>query len=127
MAEKPSFRKAFKTRRCLVPADAFYEWKKTDTGKIPMRFSLKSEEIFTFAGLWEKWESAEETVFSFTVITTTPNGLVTPIHDRMPVILSRANERIWLENDEKLQEILQPYPENEMKMGPVPNSLLRGT
>jgi len=112
--KKPSFKNSFKKRRCLIPADGYYEWKKEGSRKRPYRFLLKAEEVFTFAGLWDAWTSPEgETVYSCTIITTAANELVASIHNRMPVILSKEAEKLWLndETDQKtLKDMLKPYP-----------------
>lgn len=115
--EKPSFKNAFKQRRCLIPANGFYEWKK-DKNKTPYRIFLKSEELFAMAGIWETWKDAEEkTIFSFSIITTTPNSLVSSIHNRMPVILARKNEKDWLneKDDKSLQKLLGPFNPDKME------------
>ncbi|MBK9247142.1 MAG: SOS response-associated peptidase [Ignavibacteria bacterium] len=118
LSEKPSFRTALKTRRCLIPADGFYEWRLTGKGKQPVRISLKSEEVFTFAGLWETWKSLEGKVLrSFTIITTHANELLAPIHDRMPVILRPEQEKDWLSDDLFLKQhvsMLRPYNADDM-------------
>jgi len=117
LAEKPSFREAYKNRRCLVIADSFYEWKRQDQkNKTPMRIKLKSDALFAMAGLWERWKSPEgKTIYSCTVITTTPNDLVKDIHDRMPVILKREDEQTWLDptirTPQELNRLLTPLPE----------------
>lgn len=86
IAEKASFRNAYKKKRCLIVADSFYEWKKTPERKIPMRIKLKNHAPFGMAGLWESWKSPEGiSIYSCSVITTVPNELMTSIHDRMPV------------------------------------------
>jgi putative SOS response-associated peptidase YedK len=115
IAEKPSFRTSFKRRRCLIPADAFYEWRKDENTKkkIPYRIFLKDQPLFSMAGIWDEWKSPEgESVNSFSIITTSPNELMVEIHNRMPMILPKDLEKIWLEsNDQKLLlEMLQPYP-----------------
>ena len=92
MAEKPAFRSAFKKRRCLVLADGFYEWKRED-GKTPYYFRLKDSSPFAFVGLWERWEKGDEPVESCTLITCEANGVVAPVHDRMPVILDPGRLR----------------------------------
>ena len=119
---KPSFRSAFKKRRCLVPTDGFYEWKKQDGGKQPYRITLKDEGIFAFAGLWELWKGEEE-IESFTVIVTDANDFLRPIHDRMPVILEPADYDIWLDGEvqsvETLKDLLKPYPTEKMTAYPV--------
>lgn len=122
LLEKPSFRTAYKKKRCLIIADSFYEWKRLDEKKkIPMRIKLKSEELFAMAGLWENWKSPEgKSIFSCTVITTTPNKLVGDIHDRMPVILRPDDEKIWLDpmiNDTQLlEQLMLPLDENLMEV-----------
>jgi putative SOS response-associated peptidase YedK len=115
---KPSFKNLLKSRRCLIPADSFYEWKKENGGKIPMRMLLKDNKLFAMAGLWDSWISpAGETVNTFTIITTAPNELLKPIHDRMPVILTPEKEQLWLDpviDFKLLNEILVPYPASKM-------------
>jgi len=117
ITEKPSFKKAFQLRRCLVPADGFYEWKKNIT-KTPYRIVLKSGAPFAMAGIWEKWVSGDgEIIRSFSIITTDPNELMAPIHNRMPVILLPENEKMWLDDTSEatLKTLLKPYPANRMK------------
>ena len=119
VAEKPSFKQAFQSQRCLVIADGFYEWRKHGKVKIPMRVILKTGEPFGFAGLWESWKSPEgELIHSCTIITTTPNAVMEPIHNRMPVILSKDKEAKWLDvspsDAGELRELLSPYPADEM-------------
>ena len=120
VAEKPSFRTALRRRRCLVPADGFYEWQRTSAGKRPMRITMASGEPFAFAGLWDTWrDPQDETVISCTIITTGANDLLRPIHDRMPVILQRDQEDLWLDHDIRdsdiLREVLIPYNPGSMK------------
>ena len=123
LAEKPSFRGAYKYRRCLIVADGFYEWQ--DTGgkkKVPHHIFMKSRQPFAFAGLWEDWQSPDGgRLKSCTIITTTPNDVVAPIHKRMPVILPPAAYETWLDprprND--LLSLLKPYPAEEMDAHPV--------
>mgnify|MGYP000070301169 CR=1 FL=1 len=94
--EKPSFRSAFKYRRCLIPASGFYEWQKVDKGsKQPYYFHLKNDQAFAFAGLWESWHDIETCI----ILTTQPNEVVAPIHQRMPVIISADNYPVWLDFD----------------------------
>ncbi|MEK3887745.1 SOS response-associated peptidase [Bacillus sp. FSL K6-3431] len=120
LSEKPSYRNAYKNKRCLILADSFYEWKRhDDKSKTPMRIKLKSDNLFAMAGLWESWKSPEgESIYSCTVITTQPNKLVKDIHDRMPVILKPEDERIWLDksitDSDQLNDLLNPLPENLM-------------
>ncbi|HNT30414.1 MAG TPA: SOS response-associated peptidase [bacterium] len=111
--EKPSFRSAFKQRRCLIIADGFYEWKREGGKKTPFAFRLADERPFGFAGLYEHWNSPEGKVLSTcTILTTTPNELIASVHDRMPVILPKAAEAAWLDAEliapEALQPLLQP-------------------
>lgn len=121
ISEKPSFRNAFKNRRCLVPANGFYEWKK-DENKTPYRIFLKSDELFAMAGIWETWKDGEgRPVYTFSIVTTTPNALMKNIHNRMPVILPQELEEAWLKgNDEPtLIEMLKPFDEKQMGAHPV--------
>jgi putative SOS response-associated peptidase YedK len=121
ITEKPSFRSAFRSRRCLVPATGFFEWKR-DTVKVPFNIRLKGGEPFAFAGLWERWTPADgEEVFTFTIITTGPNELMAGIHDRMPVILHPEDEARWLAPgfDPSLTGLLVPYPAEQMEAYPV--------
>jgi len=123
-AEKPSFRRAFRERRCLVPADGFYEWKKDVTGKHPFYIHRRDGSPFAFAGIWERWEGiAGEAVETCAILTTAPNGLLAPLHDRMPVILSPAAYDRWLDpsvrNPELLAPLIGPYPGEELEAYPV--------
>ena len=120
LAEKPSFKNAYKHRRCLVPADGFYEWKKEGRVKIPYFVRLKSEKAFAFAGLWDVWKSkAGERIFSFTIVTTSPNPLLSEIHNRMPVILSPEAYDTWLDSEpvdrRELRHLLVAYPAEKME------------
>ena len=120
VAEKPSFRTALRRRRCLVLADGFYEWRRTSAGKRPLRITMASGEPFAFAGLWDTWRDPQDkTVTSCTIITTGANDLLRPIHDRMPVILHREQEDLWLDHDVRepdvLREVLIPYNPGAMK------------
>ncbi|MBX3086386.1 MAG: SOS response-associated peptidase [Anaerolineae bacterium] len=124
LTEKPSFKKALEQRRCIVPADSFYEWKKLDDGtKQPMRITLKDEDLFAFAGLWDTWKSPDGGIIrSFTIITTDANDLMRPIHDRMPVILSREAEKRWLDDQTDLSgltTLLRPFSPEQMRAYPV--------
>lgn len=120
IAEKPSFRTALQRRRCLIPADGFYEWQKVGRTKQPYRIILKGCELFGFAGLWDTWNAPTgELINSCTIITTTPNELMEPLHNRMPVIMPRELEQIWLDqgitDQEMLKDLLKPYPAELMK------------
>ncbi|MEH7124412.1 SOS response-associated peptidase [Bacillus sp. JJ1773] len=135
--EKPSFRHAYKNRRCLVIADSFYEWKRHDDNtKTPMRIKLKSDQLFAMAGLWEQWKSPlGKSVFTCSVITTTPNDLVKDIHDRMPVILKPEDEKNWLDRtitdtaylDQFLKpldkELMETYEVSSLVNSPKNNSM----
>ncbi|WP_013324752.1 SOS response-associated peptidase [Gloeothece verrucosa] len=126
VSEKPSFKSAFKHRRCLIIADGFYEWKKEGASKQPYYFQTLEAQPFAFAGLWETWKSpAAELIISCTIITTTANDLVQPIHERMPVILPKKSYDQWLDPTltdlEELQSVLKPFSSQEMKAAPVSN------
>ena len=117
LTEKPSFRDAAEKRRCLVITDGFYEWQRSGGEKQPYRITLADESLFTFAGLWESWCAPDgRDVRTFTIITTEPNGLMKPIHKRMPVMLTPENERVWISDEplEKVLHLLKPYDEKEM-------------
>jgi putative SOS response-associated peptidase YedK len=126
LAEKPAFRSAFRRRRCLILANGFYEWKQEpgQKAKTPMYIQIKSGKPFTFAGLWERWNSPDgSNLLSCTIITTQPNSLMEPIHNRMPVILPTQAYATWLQPGEadprSLQALLMPYPAEEMVAWPV--------
>ncbi len=124
LSEKPSFKEAFKRRRCLVVADGFFEWDKKGQTRRPYYFQLKDERPFAFAGLWDRWTSQDrERVESCTIITTTPNELLARVHDRMPGILPPEVFNMWLDEDarnaEACKEWLCPYPSSEMISYPV--------
>jgi putative SOS response-associated peptidase YedK len=120
VAQKPAFRAAFKSRRCLIIADGFYEWAQRDGGpKQPYYFYMKDGRVFAFAGLWERWKGTNGgAVESCAIITTTANSVLEPIHDRMPVILHEADYDRWLDPDPRrasdLKDLLVPYPAGEM-------------
>ena len=122
-AQKPSFRSAFRKRRCLVLADGFYEWQKTASGKQPYYIRMGDGSPFAFAGLWESWGKYGEEVRSCTILTTEANGLVGEIHHRMPVILPAEEYDLWLDPDmgeaEPLLDLLRPYPDDLMEAYPV--------
>jgi putative SOS response-associated peptidase YedK len=119
LSEKPSFKGPLKKNRCLVVADGFYEWKKTDSGKIPVYITLKNEKPFGFAGLYSDWRHPEgNTIRTCTIVTTEPNDLLRPIHNRMPVIIKPDERDQWLDPEEqdpeRLTALLTPYPSKEM-------------
>ena len=119
-AGKPAFRRAFRSRRCLVLADGFYEWRRRGKERQPHYVTMKDDRPFAFAGLWERWINPEdgEVVDSCTLLTCGPNELVEPVHDRMPVILATADHDLWLDpkqdDAEVLQPLLRPFPAGEM-------------
>lgn len=130
VVEKPSFRDAFKSRRCLVLADGYYEWRKSGKTRTPYRVGLRSWRAFAFAGLWESWRSREtgERVRSCAIVTTVANALIEPVHDRMPVILSKEAEATWLDPDAPsadVRELMVPYAAGDMEayeVSPLVNS-----
>ena len=116
----PSYREAFKKRRCLIPGDGFYEWKKVLGGKIPYSISMKDDSPFVFAGLWEGWKDPanDQWLHTCTIITGEPNEFVRTIDTRMPVILPDEHHESWLFG-EAGKEVLVPYPADRMKAWPV--------
>lgn len=132
LLEKSSFKMAVAKRRCLVPADGFYEWKKERdaVGKMikqPYRIQTTDQEVFAMAGLWDRWEAPDgQMVLSFTVITQPPNEMMKDIHDRMPAILTPEQEELWLADDippQDLIDMIQPYPDDKMIAYPVSTRL----
>ena len=125
VTEKPSFRTAFKRRRCLIPADGFYEWQKLGSGKQPMFIhpAEGEERPFALAGLWEFWSDPDGgTIQSCTILTTSPNELMAPIHNRMPVIIEPEDYDLWLNPEpdpEQGLHLLRPYPAEKMAAYPV--------
>lgn len=123
VADKPSFRSAFKRSRCLIVADGFYEWQKTGKAKQPSFIRLKQDRPFAFAGLAEHWHRGDQTIDSCTIVTTAANELMAPIHDRMPVILAPEDYEEWLDpqfpDKEKLLALLRPFPEDRLVAIPV--------
>jgi len=127
-ATKPAFRTAFKRRRCLILADGFYEWEKVGKQKQPYYHRLKNERPFAFAGLWERWDKGEQPIESCTILTTDANEVAATVHDRMPVILGRDARTAWLDPEiddpAALQQLLRPYPAEEMtayQVNPIVN------
>ncbi len=128
-ATKPSFRRALRSRRCLVVADGFYEWRQVNGPKQPYFVGLRSDRPFGLAGLWERWEKGGEPVESCTILTTGANGLMLPIHERMPVIIPPDQYGLWLDprcqDTDKLAKLLRPYPSQDMlayRVSPVVNN-----
>jgi putative SOS response-associated peptidase YedK len=128
---KATYRKPFRTRRCLVPATGFYEWDKPVKPSQPYYFKLKHEELFAFAGLYDIWRDPKtgKEVNSYTIITTQANGVVGKIHPRVPVILQKEDEEEWLNPDivepERLLLLLKQYPDKEMEAYPVSTAVNR--
>jgi putative SOS response-associated peptidase YedK len=127
-AAKPAFREALKKRRCLVPADAFYEWQRPNPAtaaktKQPFAIALRSGEPCAFAGLWERWQPSDGAALeTFTILTTDPNELMEPIHNRMPVILEPGDYARWLEPGDPARppvDLLRPFPAGKMLAWPV--------
>jgi putative SOS response-associated peptidase YedK len=124
LAEKPAYRDSFKKRRCLVVADGFYEWQKVDGRKQPWLLRLRDGGPFGFAGLWSVWreKASGDELESCTIVTTSPNELAAPIHDRMPVILPRERHAEWLDpaaEPSSLAALLEPFPALKMEAYPV--------
>lgn len=123
VAEKPAFRSAFRYRRCIVPANGFYEWQKRDRAKIPYFVRAKDDEPFGLAGLWEHWQGADGTELeTCTIITTEANALIRPLHDRMAVILPEEAYSTWLDpttRPKELQALLRPAPDDWLIAYPV--------
>jgi putative SOS response-associated peptidase YedK len=124
LLEKASFKNLINRKRCILPADGFFEWKKQNGKKQPMRITMKDKNIFSMAGLYDTWQSEDgKKINTCTIITTQPNQLMKDIHDRMPVILKEEDEEVWLNrnntNIEELMSLLQPFPEDLMYAYPV--------
>lgn len=117
---KTSFKNSFLSRRCIIPANGFYEWQKNGRLKIKYRIALKNEPIFSLAGIYDIFRDESGKMYNgFVILTTKPNKLMSEIHDRMPVILSKENESLWLSNStplNKLTELMQPYDEKQLKV-----------
>ncbi len=110
IAEKPAFKRPFASQRCLILADGFYEWKRVGAKKIPFRITLK-DGLFAFAGIYDLWEKDGRNIVSCSIITTSPNAVMKPIHDRMPVILERKSEEAYLKsNPKEALKFLKPFP-----------------
>ncbi|MFO0906092.1 MAG: SOS response-associated peptidase [Pirellulales bacterium] len=123
VAEKPAFRAAFRRRRCLVPADGYYEWRKVGKGKQPYLIYDARQRPFAMAGLWEAWEAPDGSVVeTCTLLTTSANPRLCPLHDRMPVILAEPDRTVWLDphaSSPTLQALLRPAPEDVLEFHPV--------
>jgi putative SOS response-associated peptidase YedK len=122
--ERPAFRDALKLRRCLIPADGFYEWVRRGGSKQPFSFEVHDRELFAFAGLWEGWkDSSGHWLKTCSILTTSPNALTSAVHDRMPVILDSNDYNLWLDpgmqNVAAVSELLKPYDASQMRCYPV--------
>jgi putative SOS response-associated peptidase YedK len=131
LRDKQTFARDVAQRRCLVLADGFYEWKKTEKQKTPYRFQLKTGEPFAFAGIWEANEDEDgHTLFTFALITIASNALVAQVHNRMPVILTREAEPVWLDTNttrEHALSLLTPYPARQMRRYEISPRVNRAT
>jgi putative SOS response-associated peptidase YedK len=123
VTDKPSFRAAVKARRCLIPASGFFEWVQVSDRKQPYYIRFEDQRLFAFAGLWERWTAGPDPIDSCTIITTSPNELVAPLHDRMPAILPAQDYQEWLGpgtlTPERLAELLAPHSARGMEAFPV--------
>ena len=129
VADKPTYRQAFRRRRCLIPSDGFYEWRRVGKRKQPYCIAPTDGEPFAFAGLWERWERDGTVVESCTIVVTTANATIAPLHDRMPVILARADEALWLDpaltDPAILQPLLVPCAPERLRVWPVGTAVNR--
>ncbi|MFH0876115.1 MAG: SOS response-associated peptidase [archaeon] len=127
ITEKATYKKAFQSQRCIVPADGFYEWKKVGNSKIPYRFTLTTDQVFGMAGIYSVWkDELGNLITSMSIITVVPNETVKPIHERMPAVLKIEHEKLWLGKtpaDVLLKDVLKPYPGNEMKCYQVSDAI----
>ena len=122
LEERPSFNESFERRRCLIPADGFYEWKRKGKSRQPYYFQMQDEAPFAFAGIWDEWHRDGVSITSCSIVTSTPNELLATIHDRMPVILPPEAQDAWLLNNadtSELKRLLVPFPATAMKSYPV--------
>src|SRR5262245_51633091 len=123
-SEKPAFRDPFKYRRCLIPADGFYEWKRSGSSKQPYCFEVQNGEVFAFAGLWDGWKDADgQWIKTCSILTTLPNAVTATVHNRMPVILDRECYELWLDPSvtsvEVISELLKPFDARLMRCYPI--------
>jgi putative SOS response-associated peptidase YedK len=124
IADTPAFRDPFRSRRCLVPADGFYEWSKGGKQKTPFLFSMVDNSLFAFAGIWDRWKRPDKTwAETCSIVTTSANALLSDVHNRMPVILKSENYDLWLDpgfhNVNQLLDVLKPFPADAMRRYPV--------
>lgn len=128
VSTKPAFADSLKHRRCLIPADGFYEWKRTGTSKHPFCFEVSDGALFAFAGLWDRWKAADGTwLTTCSILTTMPNAVTSSVHDRMPVILNTDDYDLWLDpgmrNVDEVSTLLKPYHADQMRCYPVSNRI----
>jgi putative SOS response-associated peptidase YedK len=118
LASAPAFRAAYQQRRCLVPANAFYEWSGEKGRKVKWRITLKDDPLFALAGLWEWWRdpAGGTGVATYTIVTTAANAALTPIHDRMPVVVAAAHEDRWLDPADPAKDLLRPFPDDALRI-----------
>lgn len=122
LTAKPSFREAFRSRRCLIPATGFFEWQQTGSGKQPFHIHYTDYRLFAFAGVWEHWQDGQETVYSCAIVTTAANDLMCPIHQRMPVIIAPEYYSDWLDKHNQAPDIFEfapPIAYDEMQLTPI--------
>lgn len=121
-ASKPAFRAAMRQRRCLIPADGFYEWQRVGRRKQPYLIEVGAAEPYAYAGLWERWQSPTGPFDTFTILTTSANQRLAPLHERMPVILDPIHFDEWLDHrraPDRVQHLLAPYPDEAFRLTPV--------
>lgn len=128
VANKPAFRDSLRLRRCLIPADGFYEWKRTAGSKQPFCFEVNYGELFAFAGIWDSWNNPDrQWIKTFSILTTTPNAVTAAVYDRMPVILDPGSYDLWLDprmqNVAAISELLKPHEARLMWCYPVSSRL----
>lgn len=123
VAEKPTDRTPFKRRRCLVPADGFYEWRVVNGKKIPHHIRMRDSSVFAFAGLWDHWEGQDESIESCSIIVMPANEVMKPIHERMPAIISAAHYASWLDSNlthkQEIMQLLLSAPSSQLTAYPV--------
>ncbi|PCH58896.1 MAG: hypothetical protein COC14_00255 [Burkholderiaceae bacterium] len=123
VAEKPTYRTPFKSKRCLIPADGFYEWKLVNGHKIPHYIHMRKGEVFALAGIWDRWEGEEETLDSFSIIVMPSNEIMKPIHERMPAIIAPAHYDLWLDQrmteKDEIMGYLNSAPSSSLKFYPI--------
>ncbi|WP_174733089.1 SOS response-associated peptidase [Mesobacillus harenae] len=127
LSEKISFKNSFKQKRCIILSDGFYEWKREGKLKKPYRFVMKDRKPFAMAGLWERWNKNGSNIFTCTIITTEANAVTKEVHDRMPVVLTKEAQQVWLsksiEDPEQLKSLLCPYSSVQMELFEVSSEL----